>query len=164
MPFGGGSEPGGSTAYRMELSLGHDAITTATFKMFDYVDKVIRQAAEENPRDFLNKKTFSEDLFNERYRSPCIRVAKDRESGESRGLPPFVRLVVPLKADGSFESSFFSPTKEPLVVGVSNANSTISRNDEVRALISFDKVWQNSLGFGVRIKLLQARVYKTALR
>lgn len=145
---------GDPKAYRLEISLGNNPETTATYRLFAHIDRLCEERATANPKEFLNRKQFSRELFEERYKSPCIRFAKNRETGEIRdGFPPFIRVAVPIKQGTQVFDvfGFFSADKRPLEVTPVNAQQMISRNDQVRTVLSLDKIWVSGLGFGCKV-------------
>ena len=104
--------------------------------------------------------------FEERYKGACLRFSRDKTSGEIKDYPPFMRFNIPVAPDGLnfIMDGFFGQDRKPIQVTTSNANQMISRNDQCRCIIQVNSLWANQLGFGFKLKMLQIRVIKAALR
>lgn len=157
----------GASQFRLDLSLGRTPEEDPVFKLGQYVDGLVKKLAQDNTKDMLNRKTFSDDIFEERFRGPSIRWSRDPATRELRDYPPSLRITVPVDPynPNKFQvDGFFTPSRQVMDVNINNANNQISRNDQVRCLVTFDRVWVNAIGFGVKIKLVQCRVYKAPMR
>ena len=58
------SDKGMNQSYRMELSLGRDPEESSIYKLCKYLDDACKKNAEENPKDYLFKRQFSQDLVS----------------------------------------------------------------------------------------------------
>ena len=159
-------ESGSPQPFRLDLSLGRSPESDPAYRLGMYIDGLVRKLAEENPKDMLNRKTFSDDLFEERFRGPCVRFSRDPATRELRDYPPSLRISVPISPmTNKFQvDGFFSADRKALDITPENATTQICRGDQVRCLVLYDKVWINSIGFGVKNKLVQCRVYKAPMR
>jgi hypothetical protein len=137
----------------------------------------------------LNGKPFSQVLFDERFKGKLVKYSRDAQTGEIKSeYPPSLSISIPVSKDGDafLVDGFYAPDKTAMTVTPENASEMIARHDLVRSVVVVDKVcafavpspplratdnsfpsrsqqlWASGIGFGIKLRLFQARVYRRA--
>lgn len=158
-------EETGNCQYSLELSLGenyeNDEHFRPVYEFFKTLDERIREEAKKNSWEWLGERNADDVHINMKYRS-FFRVSKNKTTGDVLNYPPRIKFNMRLD-NGKFitKGIYDAATSTKCEITVDNFKDMIPKGTDVRCVFEVGSVWSTNIGFGARLNLYQARLYKS---
>lgn len=140
-----------------------DPVLGETFQFCEKWDNYLREEAKKKSKEWLNKRTVSDDTIEDKY-FPMLIYPRDKKTKEIiRTYPPRIKIILDKKKeDEVFDTKIYMKEKGrfPVPFDVHNFSDTIQKGDYVRPIIELKSMWFSVMGFGCKWRLFQGRVYK----
>ena len=101
----------------------------------------------------------SKDVIEDLYR-PLVNVPKDKE-GNILNYPSRLKMNLNLDQKNNFMGfKVFTSDKNGLILNLDNYENIIGKRDQVKSVVSLNRIWISAMGFGPSLYLKQLRVFK----
>lgn len=158
-------EESGNCQFSLELSLGenyeNDEHVGPVYQFFKRLDEKIRQEAQKNSWEWLGERNADEMYVNMKYRS-FFRYSKNKTTGDLLDYPPRVKFNLRCENQKFITKGVYDAyTKEKLELTTDNFKTLLPKGTEVRLVFEVGSIWSTNIGFGARLVLYQARLYRS---